>query len=145
MERHLKRHWEAIENLERCYEQRLYDKQKLEGIFLDKYELFHFCQKSRIPYPAFWYTKEEIKEFTSGEEPTPRQSQHDKALVQVAAKTLWSTNPNLTIKDIIHHEGVQRHANGRLYSPDKTLRRWISEVDPRPPEKKRGRPKKNDL
>ena len=66
----------------------------------------------------------------------------DKVAVQTAARCLWDQYPKMTNTDIVKHRWVQNFANGKLYKGKNTLRDWIREVDPRPPNEKNGRPKK---
>jgi len=137
--RRTRKHNAAIEGFERCFEGRIYDKGKLDSVYMSKWSLRKFCHRQGVALPTFWYTKEEA------EEPTPapkRPSQIDKQMCGAVAQTLWDIDPTLTIAAIIEHKAIQRFANGALYGA-KTLRDWVKEVDPRPPEAKRGRPKKS--
>ena len=72
-----------------------------------------------------------------------KPSQQDRLCVQAVARTLWDQEPDMTIAAQKTHHAIRKHANGELYS-DKTLHRWIAEVDRREPEKKAGRPKKKE-
>jgi len=71
----------------------------------------------------------------------PRQSQIVKAACQAVALTLWDIDPDMTIEDMKSHPAILKHAGGQHYSGKNTLRSWLSEVDPRPADKKTGRPK----
>lgn len=64
----------------------------------------------------------------------------DMAVCQGIARTLWDINPLMTIENIRTHKAIQIYGNGQQYRDEKTLRRWISEVDQR--VTKRGRKKK---
>lgn len=71
----------------------------------------------------------------------PRNNQISKAVCQGIAKTLWKANPEMTIADMLKQHEVLEYGGAKHYSLEKTVRPWLSEVDPRPPEKKTGRPK----
>lgn len=72
----------------------------------------------------------------------PRKSQIVKAACQAVALTLWDDNPDMTIEQMKSHPAILKHAGGQYYSGKNTLRDWLSEVDPRPADKKTGRPRK---
>ncbi len=65
----------------------------------------------------------------------------DKHGCQVIAQTLWCLYPEMTNQDIREHETVRRYGHAKDYNEDSTVRKWISEVDPR--EKRRGPKKQN--
>ena len=60
-----------------------------------------------------------------------QQQKHDKVVCQGIARTLWDEYPDMTIEDMQYHKAIQVYGSGKLYSTDTTLRRWLSEVDPR--------------
>jgi hypothetical protein len=76
-------------------------------------------------------------------ESAPRVEQLAKARVQAIAKYLWSLHPDMTRPEMATHEAIfnLKITGAKGYTPD-TIKKWIAEVDPRPPEKKRGRPRK---
>jgi hypothetical protein len=65
----------------------------------------------------------------------------DKAVIKGIAKTLWDIHSDMTNEDMQYHPAIQGHGGGKGYPADTTLRRWLSDVDPR--TDKRGRKKKN--
>lgn len=148
MDKKLTRHNNATDGLERCYEQRIYEKGKLDNIYTLQFELANLCENNGIELPAFWYPEGWRKAYvTSNEaieenEPTLRQNQIANQLCQAIASTLWAEYPDLTIVQIINHPSIQRYGNGAHYT-SRTLRQWIRVSDPRPEEKRRGRPKKS--
>jgi len=71
-----------------------------------------------------------------------RENQIHKKLCQAIAKTLWDINPKMTITNMTKHHAIQEYGSGKYYNAEKTLHRWLSEVDPRDKAKKTGRPKK---
>lgn len=75
------------------------------------------------------------------EEKKSRPNQIDKMICQAVGKTLWLIDREMTIADMIEHKAIQEYAGGRSYS-HKTLRIWLSEVDPRDKKSETGRPKK---
>ena len=67
------------------------------------------------------------------------EKQGDKASFQGIAKALWEKNPNLTQAEIINHERIEFFK--MTYTGKNTLPNWLREIDPRPIESRRGRPK----
>ena len=59
------------------------------------------------------------------------QQRVDKAVCQGIARTLWEIYPDKTQEDMLYRKEIQLYGNGKLYSADTTLRRWLREVDPR--------------
>lgn len=55
----------------------------------------------------------------------------DKAVCQGIARTLWSIYTKMNIEEMLYLKAIQVYGSGSLYSTDTTLRRWLSEVDPR--------------
>lgn len=68
-----------------------------------------------------------------------RDEFQDRLDCQAIAKTMWEENPSLTIAALMGAAKIAPYA--KKYRGKNTLRDWLSEIDPRPPEKKRGRPK----
>ncbi len=71
-----------------------------------------------------------------------REDWQDKKDCQDIAKALWEKNPNMTI--VALEKTPKLKAYKRKYPGRNTLRKWLSEIDPRPKEKKTGRPKKSN-
>lgn len=71
-----------------------------------------------------------------------RDEFQDKPDCQVIAKTMWEKTPNMTIAGLIRTPEIAPYA--KKYQGKNTLREWLSEIDPRPPELKRGRRKPKD-
>ena len=145
----LHRHNEAAENFPECFEQRKFDKELLSNRFTTDTALKDFCDRTGISLPAFWRNNPNVQSLinnqtTKIDQPLKklRNDQVDKQLVQAIARTLWDIDPNLTIQALKEHPAVLKYGNGAQYTP-KTRHNWIKEVDPRPLEKKRGRPRKN--
>lgn len=55
IENRTRRYMDAIEDLEQCYKHRTYDKEKLEGICFDQYDLYKYCRENEIDLPSFWF------------------------------------------------------------------------------------------
>ena len=70
--------------------------------------------------------------------PRKRQCQIDRLEVQKIGKALWAANGDLTQTDILTSAELLPYL--KKYDDAKTVRGWLSKVDPRPPEKRRGRP-----
>ena len=146
----VKKHNQAISDLHLCYKNRQYDKAKLESIYLDKYEILQLCLSNDIPPPQFWYSDSEIKSLSSQHkpqqepvsEPKLRDSQIDRLLCRAIAQTIWHLQPDTNIKEMVEHHAIQIFGNAKQYKSQKNIRSWISDLDPRPAEKKTGRPRK---
>lgn len=77
-----------------------------------------------------------------GSERKLRPEQEAKLICQGIAIALWDSNPDMTIAEMIKQEVLLEKGGGNCYIED-TIRGWVSEVDPRPSEKKTGpKPKK---
>lgn len=68
-----------------------------------------------------------------------RDEFQDRLDCQAIAKTMWTENPSLTIAALLRTPDIARYV--RKYPGKNTVWDWLSEIDPRPPEKKRGRRK----
>ena len=141
-EARIKFHSDSVEGFDKCFEGRVYDKEKLDHIFSPKHGLAELCQVENIPLPEFWFPGGAKADNPEEEQKQKlRNDQLDKQLCQAIARTLWSEHPDMTIADLIQHPSIVREGNGRIYTP-KTIRRWLSPVDPRSASEKTGRPKK---
>ncbi|WP_286219727.1 hypothetical protein [Marinobacter apostichopi] len=67
-------------------------------------------------------------------------AQKHRILAKEVAGKIWKENPCLTQAQIIEHEAMQKYCGAAYYSDPNTVRNWIRELDPRPPENRRGRP-----
>jgi hypothetical protein len=70
-----------------------------------------------------------------------RPNEIDQELCRAVAQTLWHEYPSMTVAAVVRHPALQRYANGAQYQHE-TLRGWVKDLDPRPPEQRRGRPRK---
>lgn len=59
---------------------------------------------------------------------------------QEIGKRLWAENPNSTKADIMKHRDMLFYV--QAYKGKNTVPGWLAEIDPRPKDKRRGRPKK---
>lgn len=139
-----RRHNEIIEGFELCFEQRVYDKSKLDHVYTTQYELAKLCAEFEISLPDFWYPKNWNSGLNAENDDYEnlKPNQLDKQLCQAIAGTLWHESPDLNIQQIITHPALQRFGNGAHYT-ERTLRGWVKELDPRPEDKRTGRPKKS--
>ena len=162
----------ALKELQSAYTTRRFKKNFLDSIFFQKDKVAKWCINVNRPFPFFWYRSDEVDyflnewrqhrcedypfelptEFSSPESkpsdsvvvPATRKqtaAQLDKIAVQVAANILWAKFPDMTIAALVERKEILKDANGGQYSR-KTVRLWVSEVDPRPLSQKTGRPKK---
>lgn len=136
VEDHTREHREAVAGLEHCAGERRFDKARLESVFISAWGIQRFCELEHVALPEFWFPDGDTEHTAP-----PRREQIDKAACQAVALTLWDHDPNLTIADMIQHDAIRNHGNGARYT-EKTLRNWLSEVDPRSQKQKTGRPKK---
>lgn len=116
-----------------------------QGTNVDKLSINHFNPERSSVYPKEfleWVHGKgypmpyEFKVFIGVEEPADslneKQRQRiDKEVCQGIAKTLWGVYPDMTIEEMIDRREIQIYGSGKLHSRDTTLRRWLSEVDPR--------------
>lgn len=71
------------------------------------------------------------------------ETQMHKRECQEIAKRLWAENLNLTQAELKKHLEIQFYVNS--YRGKNTISDWLREVDPRPKESRRGRPKKTPV
>lgn len=69
------------------------------------------------------------------------EPQQDKLDCQAIAKEIWTKNPQFTKVEVINLSALAPYKN--KYKGKNTLSDWLKEIDPRPLEKRRGRPCKN--
>lgn len=163
----LKMHDEYVENFEQCFRNRIYNKSELEKTHLSLYAVEDLCINYQIDPPAFWFNEKEIlrikKSFeieheveslnqqleNAGNDSNDKlfkgrhaDSKLDKELCRAIAATLWSEYPEMTIAAITSHKAIQQYGNGAQYRDKDTIRNWIKDLDPRPENERRGRPKK---
>lgn len=55
----IKRHCDAVEDFDKCYTHRIYDKEKLDSTYTPKHTLAELCHNRNIPLPEFWYSMDE--------------------------------------------------------------------------------------
>ena len=67
------------------------------------------------------------------------EAQQDKADCQAIARALWAEQPGATQADILKNSRIKPYL--KTWPGKNTLPGWLSEVDPRPKEQRRGRPK----
>lgn len=163
----LKFHNQYVENFEQCFRNRIYSKQELERAHLSRYALEDMCINHQIDPPEFWFNKKDIirikksfeeeqkieslnEELDNSADKPPEdfyKGRHannklDRELCRAIAATLWDEYPDMNITQMIEHTPIQKYGNGAQYRDKDTIRNWIKDLDPRPKEKRRGRPKK---
>ncbi len=155
--------WSVI-RFSQCLRKKIYPYSFLSKRFAYRAEILQWCEAEYIEPPEFWmgdsqnsFDDPRETQITSilGPEQTAfletlvngkhrqKNSKFDSMICQAIARTLWDVHPYLTIEDMKKHKAIQIYGNGRAYSGKNTLRDWLSPVDPRPPETKTGRKKKN--
>ncbi|WP_273427150.1 hypothetical protein [Marinobacter sp.] len=171
-----RRHDDAAEGLEQCFKYRIFDKDKLEGIHLDRGIISEFCKEKDLELPSFWFTEEERERFSKGielegEQTTENDSeqgpsepelplagkikqveadrfwsrltnpQRHRILCREIAPLLWKADSGLTQSAIMDHPVIREYCGGKFYADPNTVRNWIKDLDPRPEDQRRGRPK----
>lgn len=71
------------------------------------------------------------------------ESQQDKRDCQDIARALWAEQPAATQSDLLKHPRIKPYLN--QWHGKNTVPGWLSEVDPRPKEQRRGRPRKTPV
>lgn len=97
-------------------------------VWPDRFIKYIYDKGYQIPYEFKAFIGLDEKEDALNEK---QQQKHDKAACQGIARTLWSIYPEMKIEEMQYHKAIQVYGSGKLYSTDTTLRRWLSEVDPR--------------
>lgn len=145
MDNKMTRHNKVIDGFDLCFEQRIYDKDKLDHSYTLQYDLANLCASYDIKLPDFWFpenwNKAPSKDTEDQEGKKLRPNVLAKQLCQAIASTLWAEYPEFTIKQIITHPSLKRFGNGSHYK-ERTLRLWVKDLDPRPEGTRLGRPKK---
>lgn len=158
----LRRHTAATQDFPECFQNRIYNRQTLDSVHINKGGIRELCETLKVPLPAFWFTEEEQNEHLAkleGERDDNgpeefsgriKQDQIDRfwskladkqkhrVLCREIAQALWKESPQLSIADICKHEAIRRFGGGRYYAKPDTLRDWIKDLDPRPEESKKG-------
>ena len=91
---------------------------------------------------AAWLGATPPAETSLPEKPGPArltEAQQDKADCQAIARALWAEQPGATQADILKNSRIKPYLN--KWPGKNTLPGWLSEIDPRPKEQRRGRPK----
>lgn len=147
-----------------CLNEKDFRKKYLDSICVDKYELGSLLAQKRLELPEFWFSNEDKQKLKKNlSDWKEEESSHSAKLNQIeidsfwgklsnaqrsrlmarqTAKELWRRNPLLTIAEIERHDFIQKICGAAHFSDKDTVRNWIKDLDPRPPEAKKGRPKK---
>ena len=147
----IRRHRENIEDFDKCFNDRIFDKNLLDDVYTTREALKETLDEQnsygshKISPPEFWYPASENKIDdknieTGAKRKKLRDNQADKLLVQTIARAIWAEDPEITITALTKHKGIRQHGNGAIYTI-KTLHNWIAEVDPRDSKEKIGRRK----
>lgn len=167
LERKTAQHELIVKDFLRSFNNRIYDKKTLDGVFTGRRAVADFCVVENISAPQFWFSQKEVTDIGKGKigvrghyyvdpqndeletinkknqfEGRHGQSKLDRELCRAIASTLWLEHPTMTITEVTKHKAIQLYGNGKLYEGPETLRNWIRDLDPRPKEEKIGRPKK---
>ncbi len=66
-------------------------------------------------------------------------AQKTRLLCRQVASIMWKEDKTRTIQSIINDDIIQYYCDAARYGDPKTIREWIADLDPRPPESKKGR------
>jgi hypothetical protein len=150
---------EALGALEDSYFKRHYERELLDSIYLDQWDVGTWASDEGLALPDFWFPANwverrfnpetdaggvhgEVDDVGESENaPVLRASQTDKLVCQGIARALWDIDPVMTIASMTKHKAIQQYGNGRLYKGKDTLRNWLSEVAPASVKSRRGRPR----
>ncbi|NMT63648.1 hypothetical protein [Marinobacter orientalis] len=157
-----RRHDEAVKDFPRCFDQRVFRKADLEKVHVLRSDVLRLCELGNMALPAFWFSdseredhqryletgnasdsvhqraarmkREEIDAFWSR---LSTQQKH-RLLCREIAAAIWLKAPDRNIANIIRDPAIHELGGGKYYGDDKTVREWIKDLDPRPPEMKKG-------
>lgn len=156
------RHDEAVKEFPLCFDQRVFRKADLEKVHILRSDVIHLCELGGVPLPSFWFSETEQQEHQryletgdSGDSVRNRAArmkrddidafwsrldakQKHRLLCREIATLLWGETPDKTIADLIRDPAIRNIGGGKYYGDDKTVREWIKDLDPRPPEMKKG-------
>lgn len=157
-----RRHDEAVKNFPQCFDQRVFPKADLEKVHVLRTDVIRLCENAQLALPGFWFSEAEQKdhqqylETGSASDSVHRRAarmkredidaywsrldtkQKHRLLCRELAAALWLTAPDRNIADIIRDPAIQDLGGGKYYGDGKTVREWIKDLDPRPPEMKKG-------
>lgn len=156
------KHSAVVQGLDQCFKSRVFDKEKLESIHLDRGAIRAFCREKELDLPSFWFTKGEREKFAEKDASETDElpgtgkikqdeadrfwsrltnSQQHRILCREIAKTLWAVDPGMSQVAIIDHQAIREYGGAKFYADPNTVRNWIKDFDPRPDHQRRGRPK----
>ncbi|MDP2225673.1 hypothetical protein [Nitrosomonas sp.] len=116
------------------------DKKNLEKLLAE-------YQKTHVPV-ANNIAASNKKELIDGETVSPERrklspAQQDKAAFQGLARALWAKNPGYIKRQVLEFDELKPYV--KKYLGKNTLSDWLRDVDPRPIEKRGGRPRKTPV
>ncbi len=156
-----------LDDVEACIAGQTFNRKLLRFAQIERPAFQDWCERHAIPLPEFWFPPgwsdyrwpgDDPEDAAKGEEgvapavaaspaedqdrPGLRPVQRAKIASQQIALALWKVEENkgLTIKAMAERDEIQR-LGGAAYWELEVVQRWLSEVDPRDPSKKRGRRK----
>lgn len=106
---------------------------KNKDIFIPE-PLLHFLEQNRCS------PKDDAEPIQDNTNAKIKLSTQTKQQCQAVARSLWDIYPDMSIEDMTKHHAILEYSGGKYYSGKNTLRGWLSEVDPRSPKQKTGRP-----
>lgn len=140
-----------IEDVTDCIEGRRYKRSFLRQVHLDRDKVHQWCNKSGLKFPEFWLTypvndappeqaAPAVVETSIIAAPQPRKTKPNphKEAMKDQARQIWAKEPHLT-KCAVAKQIDKLNLQYSKPVNFKTLQEWIADLDPRPPEQKRGR------
>jgi hypothetical protein len=154
-----------LDEVEACIAGRTFNRRLLRFAQIERPAFQDWCERHAIPLPEFWFPpgwsdyrwpSEDPEDAAKDEEGVAaavagspaedrdrtglRPVQRARIACQQIARALWKTDPTLTIAAMVERDEIQRLGGAASWVPE-VVRRWLSEVDERDPNKKRGRRK----
>ena len=154
-----------LDDVEACIAGRAFNRRLLRFAQIERPAFQDWCERRAIPLPVFWFPpgwsdyrwpgddSEDAATIEDGVAPAVAASaaedqdrtglrpvQRARIACQEIARALWKADPALTIAAMVDRDEIQRLGGAARWVPE-VVQRWLSEVDPRDPSKKRGRRK----
>ncbi|GAC14712.1 hypothetical protein [Aliiglaciecola lipolytica] len=141
------RHRKLVEEFDKTYLTRKYDRTVLEKVHIDRLILLKFCSINGVTPPNFWFSQKELEQFQEGgiDEVTKgsrtqsdidsfwsslNHKQQARIMTREVAKILWKDDPMLSIVALEKHADIQKYGMSAPYGGKHTIRNWIKDLKP---------------
>jgi hypothetical protein len=121
-----------------CKWGRSIDQSYFESIYVKRIHFIEWCEKERLPYNNFWT----LTQVTANQRINnrPKNELEDKAVCRAIAMAYWDIDKNIHPAHMAESKAIRKYGNGDQYEL-KTIKVWISDLDPMKVERNPGRPK----